>query len=75
MNLFNAVGRGSNIPPRCVIVKYLGRPDSKEIDVALIGKGITHDSGGLNLKTVKIEKMHGDKGGACAVMGALQGTL
>ena len=41
-----------------------------------MGKGVTFDTGGLNLKpTGSIEDMYGDKGGACAVMGALKGTL
>lgn len=75
MNLFYNVGKCHPVPPRCVIVHYKGNPDSKEIDTAFVGKGVTHDSGGLNLKMVLIEKMHGDKGGSCAVIGALKGTL
>ena len=75
MNLFHAVGRCAVSPPRCVIVKYMGNPESDEIETAIVGKGICHDSGGLNLKMVYIERMHGDKGGACAVAGALKGTL
>ena len=75
MNLFHAVGRCAVVPPRCVIVKYMGNPDSDEIETAFIGKGVTHDSGGLNLKMHEIERMHGDKGGACAIVGALKGTI
>ena len=41
-----------------------------------MGKGLTFDTGGLNLKPTKhIEDMHLDKCGACAVMGALHGTM
>lgn len=41
-----------------------------------MGKGVTFDTGGLNLKpTGFMEDMYGDKGGSCAVIGALQGTL
>jgi len=58
-----------------VLVNYKGREDSDEIDLALIGKGVTHDSGGLNIKTVNMDFMFGDKGGSCAVIGALVGIL
>jgi leucyl aminopeptidase len=45
--------------------------------VALVGKGVTYDSGGLNIKSRAgwMSDMHLDKSGACAVMGALYGTL
>lgn len=44
--------------------------------MALVGKGVTYDTGGLNLKpTGFIETMYGDKGGSCAVIGALKGVL
>ena len=76
MDLFYNVGKGAMSPPRCVIVDYRGNPESDKIDVALVGKGLTFDTGGLNLKPTRaIEEMHLDKGGACAVMGALHGTM
>ena len=76
MNLFYEVGKGAMSEPRCVIVDYRGNPDSDTVDVALVGKGLTFDTGGLNLKPTRfIEEMHLDKGGACAVMGALHGTM
>tara|TARA_B110000285_G_C15081800_1_gene593917 strand:+ start:772 stop:1032 length:261 start_codon:yes stop_codon:yes gene_type:complete len=50
MNLFYNVGKGAISQPRCVIVHYEGNPESKEIDYALVGKGVTYDTGGLNLK-------------------------
>jgi leucyl aminopeptidase len=76
MDLFYNVGKGAVAPPRCVMVKYQGSTTSDEIDVALVGKGLTYDTGGLNLKPTKyIEEMHLDKGGACAVMGALHGAM
>lgn len=41
-----------------------------------MGKGLTYDTGGLNLKpTNSIETMYGDKNGACAVIGALHASL
>jgi len=40
-----------------------------------VGKGLTFDTGGLNIKKSGMEEMFLDKTGACAVMGALKGTL
>jgi len=73
MNLFYNVGKAATSPPRCVMVHYEGNPDAPEdIEVALVGKGVTYDTGGLNLKpTGSMEEMYGDKGGSCAVIGAL----
>ena len=45
------------------------------MDIALVGKGLCFDSGGLQLKREMIEWMYGDKDGAVAVFGALHGTL
>ncbi len=73
------VARGSTQPPRLVRAEY--RPaDPIEIDgrvphLALVGKGITFDSGGLSLKTAAgMETMKTDMGGAAAVFGALDGA-
>jgi leucyl aminopeptidase len=76
MNLLHGVGKSAVVEPRCMVVRYKGNPDSEENDIALAGKGVTYDTGGLNLKaTGFIEDMYGDKGGACAVIGALHGVL
>lgn len=56
MNLFHSVGKGATIQPRGVFIKYIGdesRPD--EIDFGIVGKGITYDTGGLNIKLQLIE--------------------
>lgn len=78
LNMLASVGQAaktSDALPRLAVVEYRGRPESEEC-VALVGKGITFDSGGLNLKpTGAIEGMHMDMGGAAAVMGALQVVL
>lgn len=71
MNLFWGVGRGASIPPVCVMINYKGRADSDEVDFAIVGKGITYDTGGLNIKMQLMEMMYQDKGGSCAVLGAL----
>ena len=76
MNLFYNVGKGAVVEPRCVVIHYRGNPDSQDVDIAFVGKGLTYDSGGLNLKpTGSMETMFGDKNGACAVLGALHGSL
>jgi leucyl aminopeptidase len=76
MNLFHNVGKGATSEPRCIVVHYQGDPTTDEIDIAFVGKGLTFDTGGLNLKpTGSIEDMYYDKAGACAVMGALHGTF
>lgn len=77
MNLFYQVGKAATSQPRCVMVHYEGNPDAPDdIDVAFVGKGVTYDTGGLNLKPGgSMTDMYGDKGGSCAVIGALQGTI
>lgn len=50
LNLLLSVNRGSAFEPRLVVVEYQGNSKSKE-KLALIGKGITFDSGGYNIKT------------------------
>jgi len=72
MNMFISVGQAATVPPRLVILEYRGNPDSEE-KVALVGKGITFDTGGLNLKpTGFIEDMHTDMCGSAAVLGAVR---
>jgi leucyl aminopeptidase len=60
------VGQGSTRPPRLVRISY--RPKRPKRHVALVGKGITFDSGGLNLKTSNMHWMKSDMGGAAAAI-------
>jgi leucyl aminopeptidase len=64
-----AVARGSARPPRLVRLRY--RPDAPVAKVALVGKGITFDTGGISLKRPSsiMESMKGDMGGAAAIVG------
>ncbi len=72
LNGIYQVGKGSQYPPRLIILEYRGNPKSKEV-CGLVGKGITFDSGGLNLKpTGYMETMRYDKSGALAVFGAVK---
>lgn len=64
-----AVGQGSANSPRLVRLAY--RPTRSKIHIALVGKGITFDSGGLSLKPpTAMETMKCDMGGAAAVIAA-----
>lgn len=71
MNAMLAVSRGSSNPPRMVVIEYNGgQNDGKEI--ALVGKGVTFDSGGLSLKPNEgMKTMKCDMAGAATVMGAM----
>src|SRR3989338_3785717 len=66
-----AVGKGSSNPPQLVALEYgtRGRGDT----VALVGKGITFDSGGISIKHSRdMDKMKGDMAGAATVLGAIR---
>ncbi|MGH9183459.1 MAG: leucyl aminopeptidase [Acidimicrobiales bacterium] len=64
------VARGSDQPPRLVRLVY--DPPGARASVAVVGKGITFDSGGLSLKNVEgMMKMKTDMSGGAAVIGAL----
>jgi leucyl aminopeptidase len=66
------VGQGSAHPPRMVILRHVPRKASKET-IALVGKGITFDSGGISLKPGdKMWEMKGDMAGAGAVLFAMR---
>jgi leucyl aminopeptidase len=64
------VARGSTEPPFLIALGY--GPTDAGIRLALVGKGLTFDSGGLSLKTANgMEAMKGDMGGAAAVIGGM----
>ena len=73
MGAFLGVSRGSHQPPRLIHLVY--RPEGKPLrKVALIGKGLTFDSGGLSLKTATgMETMKLDKAGASTVLATMVG--
>ena len=66
-----AVSQGATEDPRFIHVHYTPKGEAKG-SLALIGKGITFDSGGLSLKPPKSQEfMHIDMGGSAAVLGAI----
>jgi len=71
MGALLGVAQGSRQPPKFIVLHYRGT-DSKETDVALIGKGITFDSGGISIKpSAKMEEEKGDMAGGAAVIAAI----
>lgn len=75
MNLHYQVGKSAQIPPRMLCAVYNGDSNNKDYS-ALIGKGITFDTGGLNLKpTGAIEDMKLDMGGAATTLSAFKALI
>lgn len=73
LHALHAVGRGSQHDPVFIIAKYMGRPDSKDTDLALVGKGITFDTGGISIKpSTNMHYMKSDMAGAAAMLGAIE---
>jgi len=66
-----SVGGASKTPPRLIHLAY--RPAEPIDKIAFVGKGITFDSGGLNIKPSDFMRtMKGDKAGACNVLGLMK---
>ena len=73
MGLFMAVGRGSDNPPRMIVMRSgrAGEKDALGRHLALVGKGVCFDSGGISIKpSDRMEEMKMDKTGACTVIAA-----
>jgi len=71
MGALLGVTQGSQQPPKFIVLHYKGS-DSSEIHVALIGKGITFDSGGISIKpSERMEEEKRDMAGGAAVMATL----
>ena len=73
LGAFLSVGKGSQNEPQFVIMNYVPeKVDPKTKHVGMVGKGITFDTGGLNIKTAGMLHMKCDMGGGAAVFGAMQ---
>ncbi len=71
MEAFHAVGDSSANPPRLIVLRWQGGKEG-EAPIALVGKGVTFDSGGYSLKPAgSMRGMKGDMAGGAAVCGAL----
>lgn len=73
MNALLAVAGGSAQEPKVVVLQYRGAAHNGW-DAAVVGKGVTFDSGGISIKpSSKMDEMKFDKSGACAVVGIMSG--
>ena len=71
MGSFLSVAQGSSQPPKFIIMRYNGDPGSKEL-LALVGKGITFDTGGISIKPAeRMEEMKYDMSGGAGVIAAM----
>lgn len=71
--LIHAVGKGSDNGPRLITLEYQGAPDSETAPIALVGKGITYDSGGYSIKSKPgMQEMKFDMCGAANVIGMIE---
>ncbi|TAE47863.1 MAG: leucyl aminopeptidase [Bacteroidetes bacterium] len=69
-----SVGRGSEFPPVLIVAEYTPElPDSESLPlIALVGKGVTFDTGGLSIKpSTNMHWMKSDMAGAAAVIGTM----
>ncbi len=74
LRLIHAVGRASKWKPQLIMLEYYGDKSRKNNLTALVGKGVTFDTGGVNLKPADsmIEQMHLDMSGAATVLHAIK---
>ncbi|MDN3677122.1 leucyl aminopeptidase family protein [Flavobacterium paronense] len=70
LHSFLSVGKGSAQEPQFIIMEY--KPDNAKKHIGLVGKGITFDTGGLNIKTAGMVQMKCDMAGGAAILGAMQ---
>jgi len=73
MGSFLSVSKGSDEPGKMIILEYKGAKDKKQAPIALVGKGITFDTGGISLKPgANMDEMKFDMGGAAGMLGTLK---
>ncbi|HYD97947.1 MAG TPA: leucyl aminopeptidase [Alphaproteobacteria bacterium] len=73
MNALLAVGMGSERDSQLVVMRWNGAADKGAAPLALVGKGITFDTGGISIKPAAgMEEMKWDMGGSAAVIGAMR---
>ncbi|WP_277051851.1 leucyl aminopeptidase [Zestomonas thermotolerans] len=73
---FLAVAKGSEQPPRLIVLNYQGAAKKDERPYVLVGKGITFDTGGISIKpAANMDEMKYDMCGAASVLGTLRAVL
>jgi leucyl aminopeptidase len=71
MGALLGVAQGSCQPPKFIVLRYKGSV-SDDINLALVGKGVTFDSGGISIKpSAKMDEMKDDMSGGAAVIAAI----
>ena len=72
MGALAAVAQGSDEPPKFITLEYRGGPENQK-PIALVGKGLTFDSGGISIKpSGKMDEMKFDMCGSAVVLGVMQ---
>ena len=72
-NLALAVAQGSQNRPKVAVLQWHGNPQSDKIEIGLVGKGVTFDSGGISLKgATNMGDMKQDMAGAAAVVATMK---
>ena len=72
MGALLGVARGSDEPAKMIVLRHMGNEDDSNI-IAIVGKGITFDSGGISIKPAEgMEKMKYDMSGAAATLAAMR---
>jgi leucyl aminopeptidase len=67
-----AVGKGSNNPPKLIILEYNGGSDQQK-PYLFVGKAVTFDTGGISIKPgEKMDEMKFDKCGGCTVLAVMR---
>jgi leucyl aminopeptidase len=73
MHSFLSVTNGSDQPPRLIVLRYEGASRAGVAPIALVGKGITFDTGGISLKPgANMDEMKFDMCGAAGVLGTMR---
>ena len=73
MGAFLSVSVGSDEPGKMIVLQYKGAKDNSEAPIALIGKGVTFDTGGISLKPgASMDEMKFDMSGAASMIGTLK---
>ncbi|MCR4300494.1 MAG: leucyl aminopeptidase [Sulfuricaulis sp.] len=75
MGALLSVARGSRQPPKLIVLEYTGGKES-EAPVALVGKGLTFDAGGISIKpAASMDEMKFDMCGGASVLGAMKAAV
>ena len=73
MGAMLGVAQGSEEPPKLIVLRYDGDPEDDTNSLGLLGKGITFDSGGLDIKSASnMANMKGDMAGGASVISAMK---